>query len=382
MSSKLSLAIDASRNRSGGAIAHMIGLLGAADPGRFGFSKVHVWSYGALLQALPDRSWLIRHNPPELEEGIFSQLRWQRTRFAEEVRGAGCQIVLNTDAGTVSRFRPAVTMSRDMLSYEPGEIERYGWSKARLRLWLLRHMQNRSLRAADGVVFLTHYASRVIQAACGALPNVAIIHHGVREDVRGVKERSEWPIACQRDIRCVYVSNAAPYKHQWSVVRAIEDLRHQGYAIALELVGGGHGHAQTRLEAQIGVSDPDRRFVSQRPFVPAVELAPILREADLFVFASSCENMPNTLLEGMAAGLPIACSDRGPMPEVLRDGGVYFDPEDYRSIATAIRLIVDDERLRQRISERAQFLANEFSWQRCAEETFVFLAETHNKWTT
>ena len=35
--------------------------------------------------------------------------------------------------------------------------------------------------------------------------------------------------------------------------------------------------------------------------------------------------MPNTLVEAMASGLPIACSDRGPMPEVLGDGGVLFD---------------------------------------------------------
>ena len=52
-----------------------------------------------------------------------------------------------------------------------------------------------------------------------------------------------------------------------------------------------------------------------------------LREAELFVFASSCENLPNILIEGMAAGLPIACSRRPPMPEVLGDAGESFDPE-------------------------------------------------------
>ena len=44
-------------------------------------------------------------------------------------------------------------MSRDMLSYEPGEIERYGWTKARIRLYLLRLVQNRSLKRSDGVIF-------------------------------------------------------------------------------------------------------------------------------------------------------------------------------------------------------------------------------------
>ena len=45
------------------------------------------------------------------------------------------------------------------------------------------------------------------------------------------------------------------------------------------------------------------------------------------IFASSCESSSCVLIENMASGLPIACSNRGPMPEVLKDGGVYFDPE-------------------------------------------------------
>ena len=77
-------------------------------------------------------------------------------------------------------------------------------------------------------------------------------------------------------------------------------------------------------------------------FVPHDDLPSLLAGADLFVFASSCENMPNTLVEAMAIGLPIACSDRGPMPEVLRDGGVYFDPENPESIAAAIETLIRD----------------------------------------
>jgi glycosyltransferase involved in cell wall biosynthesis len=94
------------------------------------------------------------------------------------------------------------------------------------------------------------------------------------------------------------------------------------------------------------------------------------------VFASSCENMPNTLVEGMASGLPIACSNRGPMPEILQDGGVYFNPESANSIAAAIEeLLVNDDR-RTSIARRARELAAQYSWQRCAEETWEFLRAT------
>ena len=104
------------------------------DPLAHGISAVHVWSYRALLDGLPDEPWLIKHNPPELEQSLLRQVWWQFWRLPHEARKNGCTILLNTDAGSVCRFRPAVTMSRDMLSYEPGEIRRFGVSRARVRL--------------------------------------------------------------------------------------------------------------------------------------------------------------------------------------------------------------------------------------------------------
>lgn len=62
---KLSVAIDASRNRSGGAKAHLIGILNAIDPRDHNIAKVHVWSYDSLLEQLPDTPWLIKHSPPK-----------------------------------------------------------------------------------------------------------------------------------------------------------------------------------------------------------------------------------------------------------------------------------------------------------------------------
>ncbi len=83
--------------------------------------------------------------------------------------------------------------------------------------------------------------------------------------------------------------------------------------------------------------------------------------------------MPNTLLEAKSVGLPIVCSNRGPMTEVLEDGGLYFDPEDPQSISKSLEKIILDNLLRQKLADRAKQLANKYSWERCAEETFVFL---------
>lgn len=370
------VGIDASRNRSGGAKVHLRGILGAGDPREHGVRQVHVWSYRSLLYALPDAPWLTKHHDPALEAPLWRQVAWQRWRLPAAARAQRCDVLLNTDAGSVCRFRPAVTMSRDMLSYERGEMQRYGWSKARLRLVLLRGLQNRSLRFADGAVFLTDYAAHTIGRFTGALKRVAIIPHGVATEFKHGGAPLAWPRDPAEPIEVLYVSNAAPYKHQWHVVRAVAALRAQGRNLHLTLVGGGSGAAQQRLDDEIARSDPRGEFVRCPGFADPASLPTALRRAHLFVFASSCENMPNTLVEAMAAGLPIACSDRGPMPEVLADAGTYFDPEQPASIANALDLLIVDPGLRQARARRARELAENYSWDRCARETWAFLRTT------
>lgn len=370
------VGVDASRNRSGGAKAHLIGLIARGNPFEYGIRQVHLWAYKSLLDAVPDQPWLVKHNPPALEKSLSQQVLWQILQLPAQARDADCDIMLNTDAGTMSTFSPSVTMSRDMLSYEPGEIERYSFSKARLRLILLRYIQNRSFRRSDGVIFLTRHAAKVIQKSCGPLPRVAFVPHGVGQNFQELIHALPWPTNGERPIRLLYTSNSAWYKHQWMVIRAVVKLRDEGINVILTLVGGGSGSAQARLQQQMATSDPRGEFVTQREFVPQADLPGYLAEADIFVFASSCENMPNTLVEAMAAGLPIACSRRGPMPEILEDAGEYFDPEMPESIANALRKLVADPNLRRRLARRAKTLARRYSWERCAKETWSFLAET------
>jgi glycosyltransferase involved in cell wall biosynthesis len=63
------------------------------------------------------------------------------------------------------------------------------------------------------------------------------------------------------------------------------------------------------------------------------------------------------------------------MPEILRDAGVFFDPEDVDSVCGALLALIRSPELRARLALGAQGLARRYSWARCAEETFGFLAQ-------
>jgi len=120
--------------------------------------------------------------------------------------------------------------------------------------------------------------------------------------------------------------------------------------------------------------DPQQTFIRYRGPIPFTELHHAYAEADLGIFASSCENQPIILLESMAAGLPLACSNRGPMPEVLGDAGVNFDPENPESIAEAIDSLVCDPQLRLKMATEATRRTEGLTWSHTADQTFSFLA--------
>ena len=211
MKTSLTVGIDASRNRSGGAKAHIIGILTEFNPSKHDIKEIHIWSFGSLLDQLPDYPWLVKHNPIELEQSLFKQLLWQTILLSGEADLAGCDILFNSSAITLCRFKPMVVLSQTMISYEPGIMKYYGYGLSRLRLLAIHVIQNLALRRANGVIFLSRYAGKIIEKSCGSLHRVSYIPHGVNKAFKMVKSVIDWPSHKERSVRCIYVSNTDMY---------------------------------------------------------------------------------------------------------------------------------------------------------------------------
>jgi len=91
--------------------------------------------------------------------------------------------------------------------------------------------------------------------------------------------------------------------------------------------------------------------------------------------------MPNILLEMMGSGLPIIASNKGPSMEILKDGGLYFNPESSDNIADKLEELISSPQIRDQLSMKSFYYANYFSWEKCADETFSFLSSLKRKLT-
>lgn len=372
------VGIDASNIRAGGGVTHLVELLKAADPQAHRFLKVVIWGGQTTLSQIEERPWLEKCHLPELDRNLFFRTLWQCFKLSCLARESGCNVLLVPGGSFAGSFHPIATISQNLLPFEWHELRRYGVSLLGLKLSLLRWSQSHTFRNAEGIIFLSQYAQDTVLQAIGSKDGKSvIIPHGINERFT-CPPREQESIArysASRPFRILYVSIIDMYKHQWHMVEAVSQLRDSGIPVSLELIGPAYPPALVRLKKAISRFDPKGEFVHYLGKIPYSQLRHHYQSADLFLFGSSCENMPNILLEGMAAGLPIACSIRGPMPEVLGDSGVWFDPEKPVEAAKALKEMIESTELRTRMAKESYGRSRAFSWQRCAEETFQFLSE-------
>lgn len=345
-----------------------------------GIESVTVWSCARTLATLPDQTWLEKRSSPEFGTSLIRRIHWLKRVLPSELIKAGCNILFSPGGTLPSKCQiPTVTMSQNMLPFEPAEARLFGaMHPMRLKMFLLRMSQGRSFQAADGVIFLSDYARTRLRSTLGLdTQHTALIPHGIEKrffcaprPARGMASYST-----TKPFRLLYVSILMPYKHQLEVGRAVAELHHSGISVSIDFVGDLWGNYAKCVEKELRRIDPQQVFLKLLGPVAFERLHTLYAEADAFVFASSCENLPNILIEAMASGLPVLSSNRGPMPEVLGDAGWYFDPYSATSIADTILNAMQDPVSRQQRAMRSYEKAKQYSWSRCAFDTFAFIAK-------
>ena len=379
----LRIGIEASNLRESGGLTHLVELLRAAEPSEHGIGEVLVWAGEKTLDSLPKKKWLTPMREPLLNQFLLARIYWQKFKLSEAAERK-CDILFVPGGSYEGNFRPYVTMNPNLLPFERSEYRRFGVSWMAFKMAILRLTQSASFRKANGMIFLTEYGRGVVMQRVKKLAgDWTIIPHGVnpafRLAPRLAKAMADY--SQTSPFHLLYVSNVYPYKHQWNVAEAVHELRQAGFWVELDLVGSAYPPALKRLQDVIKRIDPDGKFIHYHGEIPYAEMPAWYQRADGFVFASSCESFSISLLEAMTAGLPIACSNRGPMPQLLGDAGIYFDPEQQESISAGLVSLLQDKTRRGQIAQKAYERAQDYSCDRCARETLDFLAQTARRYT-
>lgn len=368
------LGIDASNIRSGGGLTHLKGILNNANPSDQRIDKIFIWSNKTTLDALPDKDWLVKKTHKYLNKSFLWSFFFQIFFISKLADDEKCKLLFVPGGTFLGTFDNIVSMSRNMLPFEKEERARFPHWKSKLKFLLLKITQSFTFRRSKSVIFLTNYAKDYITKDL-RLKNYTIIPHGINtaflnqpKPQKNIKTYTK-----QNPFKLLYVSIVTVYKHQWNVAEAVLKLKKEGYPIRLDLVGDSTD--ESILKLQEVMKNDDDNSINYHGVIQYEKLSYIYKSSDAFVFASSCENMPNILVEAMTAGLPIACSDRGPMPEVLGSNGFYFNPLDADDIYKALKNLLENETLREEQANQLFEKSINYTWKDCADKTFIHLAK-------
>ncbi len=249
--------------------------------------------------------------------------------------------------------QPQVVTVHDCLAINP---QKYGFLRSLLARWMLRAHVHRS----HGVIAVSQSTRDALAALVpGLAKKMTVVHNGVRPDFYPADET-------RRDL--VYVSRLEhPAKNHLNLIDGYERFRRRSpRSPRLVLVGERWNGYQCILER-----------VERSPFARDIEvtgfwagsLAGLYQRSSALIYPSLGEGFGLPLVEAMACGCPVFCSDIPVFHEVAGPAAAFFLPEDPESIASCLQQNLQPGRLEQ-LSRLGLRWAEKYRWTRAAHSTY------------
>lgn len=203
---------------------------------------------------------------------------------------------------------------------------------------------------------------------------ITVIHNGIdhklffpmmdiADDIVDIK-----PFAIKRPYFVYASSLSSPEKKHIELIKAFEVFKkNTGLPHRLVIAGNDGEYADTIHKATF-----DSEFASDIfliGFFPHENFARLYAGSEACVFPSVMEGVGLPILEAMACGIPVLCSDKGALKEAGGTSPLYFDSDNIDEIASCMQKIVEDKEFRNKIVSDSIVWAGEYNWEKTAKET-------------
>jgi len=167
----------------------------------------------------------------------------------------------------------------------------------------------------------------------------------------------------------LFVGTIEPRKNLGRLLQAFERLHEARLTDALVIVGQ-RGWLYDDFFAALENS-PARQAVIFPGFVPDADLPAVYAGAQALAFPSLFEGFGLPVLEAMACGTPVVCSNTSSLPEVVGEAALLVDPTDVDALADALTRVLRDDALRRELWQKGWAQVQHFTWQETARRTLA-----------
>lgn len=277
-----------------------------------------------------------------------------------------CNILFVPGGIYLGFFSPKVTMSQNFLPFDSNEIKRFVSSFSKFKFKLIKLLQLYTFNRSEGIIFLNDYPKKIISKSLKVNKRSCVIPHGIK--------KQDYEYSNKKIKNLLYVSDINAYKNQWVLAKAILELARENINLHLSLVGqlkNPYAKYLNNLKRDYLYFDKHITLVGE---VSPYEVEAYLKNTDCFIYLSTCENLPISLLESMSFGLPIITTNKEPMTSVVPIQNVFVDPTNINSIKKGIKLMLSIKNL-NKISKINKSESLKYNWSESSGKTIDFFKE-------
>lgn len=262
--------------------------------------------------------------------------------------------------------------------------ERFPEHFGRFHTMQMKALVPRSARYAHKVITISEYTKSEIVNRYGVKPEkVAVIHCGVSNEFKGLSAPAVQGILMEMGIRRPYllcVGRMAPIKNMTGMLKAFADIAPTNKDVSLVVVGPNDPiFIDNSLGKQLaGMEGLRSRIVFTGP-VTQEQLVALYNGATLFVFPSFGEGFGIPVLEAMACGTPVLCSNATSLPEVAGTVAETFDPFDQDEFNRKLAALLRDASKMKKMGQDGPAWAGRFTWRRAAEQTLDVYQQAYDE---
>jgi glycosyltransferase involved in cell wall biosynthesis len=277
--------------------------------------------------------------------------RWRTPRHAELFHGLNQRL-------PEARLRRAVATFHDLFVM----TSHYSTAEFRARF---AQLAKAAAARADLIITVSRFtADQVVDLLGVERSRIRVVHHGVRG----------CPIRDENAPRENVILHVGAIQQRKNILRLVEAFEGAAPDVWRLVLAGSSGYGADEIMHRIDAS-PARARIDVRGFVDDQALRELYRKSSILAFPSLDEGFGMPVLEAMAAGLPVLCSNSSALPEVAGDAALLVDPHLVESIEQGMRRLIAEPELRSTLRERGLARAAEFTWEKAVEKTWAVYRE-------
>jgi len=324
-------------------------------------------------------------NFPLPENFIIKELKWPLPFLWTQIRLAWEMLVRPPEVLSIPvHILPIFHPKNSVVTIHGLEYEYFPeYYSLRQRLYLRWSTKYALARSRKIIAISGNTKSDLIKLYSGEATKIEMIHHGISFSgvipaKAGIQE-SGFQLKAGMTISkpyLLYLGRLEQKKNIEGILEAYKILKEK-HQIPHQLVlagapGYGYDNLKLKIDNLLKIENCKLKII-EIGYISEDDKRQLLGNADIFLFPSFYEGFGLPVLEAQATRVPVVTSYNSCLPEIAGEGALFVNPKNPAQIAEAVKSVIDDKNLRDKLIESGCENLKRFSWSKCARETLKYI---------